>query len=158
MSKSKLRQKDISNIVDIKEVAEQYRDSSHKILVERYERDNLILIEQLRDLKHALVDRDSRIFHLEELLKQNTPSYLPNLSSPVSDEEIIALKQLERLKEASQIRNLSLEEIKMYDLLVKNKRLAQGDSTGIIDTVKLPKEKTKLIEIASKKINEQIEE
>lgn len=160
MSKEKRPKNVTSNVVDIEKVAEQYQDSSIKIQMERYERDNLILIDQLRDLKQALLDRDSKIAHLEALLKSNQPvvsSYSP-LSGPITDEEEIALKQLEILKQASQMRPLSLEEIKIYDLLVKNKRLAQGASTQVIDTVKLPKEKTKLIELASRKINEQIEE
>ncbi len=159
MSKSKAHHSDGSKTIKIQEVAEQYQDSSLKIQLEKLERDNLILIEQLRDLKLALSERESRIVHLEELLKSsNVPTFVPNFDGPVSDEEVIALKQLERLKEASQIRNLSLEETKIYDILVKNKRLAQGSSTGIIDTVKLPKEKLKLIEIASKKLNEPSEE
>jgi hypothetical protein len=157
VNKKRNKSVDSNTIVAIEQMADQYQDSAVKIQLEKYERDNLILIEQLRDLKQALEERDSRIAHLESMLQAKSPevaSYQPILNNPISDEEIIALRQLEFLKQASQMRPLSLEETKIYDLLVKNKRLSQGDSTGIIDTVKLPKEKAKLLEIASKKINE----
>jgi hypothetical protein len=43
----------------------------------------------------------------------------------------IALEQLRRLKEISENRLLAPEEVKMYDLLVKNLRLLEGDPTSI---------------------------
>lgn len=78
--------------------------------------------------------------------------------APVTDEEIIALKQLERLKKLALERELTLDEVKRMDLLVKNKRLAQGNATNINDNKKdLPKDVTpaQLIQIASRKIVEE---
>lgn len=76
----------------------------------------------------------------------------------LTDEEIIAVKQLERLKKMSMDRELTLDEVKRMDLLVKNKRLAQGAATNINgDKKDLPKDVTpkQLIQIASRKITEE---
>lgn len=57
----------------------------------------------------------------------------------VTDEETIARMQLQKLKDkVLSGGTLSLEEVKIYDLLVKNKRLAQGDATTIPGTKILP--------------------
>lgn len=47
----------------------------------------------------------------------------------LSAEEVIASTQLEKLKQKAMYQDLTLEEIKKFDLLVKNRRLANGDST-----------------------------
>ena len=51
------------------------------------------------------------------------------LITAVTAEEEIAQLQLERLRKAAQARTLTLEETRMFDLLVKNKRLSQDEST-----------------------------
>lgn len=141
-----------SNIQDLEK---NYEESSLKIQVDGYQKRNVELFQRIQDLENLLKTKEDEIKHLKELLDSSVPSFSPNLI--VDDAEVIAIKQLELLKQSSQMRPLSLEEVRIYDLLVKNKRLAQGDSTNIVDTVKLPKDKAKLIEIASKKINGQEE-
>jgi hypothetical protein len=152
-------QKNSSNdMFDFQELGQQYQDSAQKIRLEKYEKDIIELKSQIETLVEQLNEKNQEISNLKDVLKGTIPSYIPIVNAEVSDEEEIALKQLERLKEAAKIRHLSLEEVRIYDLLVKNKRLAQGNSTNIVDTVKLPKEKSKLIQIASKKIDEPTEE
>lgn len=141
------------SVATIHELADKFVQTT---VVSKFEQDNIRLSEQIQELKNLLQDRDDKIKHLESLLT-GIPSYgviIPD----VTDEEMIALKQLERLKEAAQIRPLSLEEVRIYDLLVKNKRLAQGSATDIMDTVKLPQDRKELIKIASKKIKDVNEE
>ena len=123
-----------------------------KLQLEVAEKQIIALNDQLIQLEKELEDKDAEISRLKNMLDSDVPSYLP-VQNPVSLEEVIALKQIEVLHQASQTRPLSLEEVKILDLLVKNKRLAQGNTTSIIDTVKVPKEKAKLLEIAAKKIN-----
>lgn len=53
----------------------------------------------------------------------------------------IALEQLERLRDISRQRLLSPDEVKTYDLLVKNLRLIENDPTVIEGQAK-PKELT----------------
>ena len=154
MSKKTNHKNDSSNI-NIQDIQSQYQDSSLKIQVEGYQKRNVELFQRIQDLEDSLKLKEEEIKHLKDLLDSSVPSYTP--SFVVDDAEVIAIKQLELLKQSSQMRPLSLEEVRIYDLLVKNKRLAQGDSTNIVDTVKLPKDKAKLIEIASKKINGQEE-
>lgn len=154
MSKKSKQTNDSSNL-DITDIDSQYQDSTLKIQVEGYQKKNLELFDQIQRLEERLEKKEAEIKHLKELLDASVPEFRPAFQ--VNDEEVIAIKQLELLKQASQIRPLSLEEVRIYDLLVKNKRLSQGDSTNIVDTVKLPKEKSKLIEIASRKLNVQEE-
>lgn len=45
----------------------------------------------------------------------------------VSDEELIANAQLERLKMKAMEQELTLEEIKKFDLLVKNKKISEAN-------------------------------
>jgi hypothetical protein len=51
--------------------------------------------------------------------------------NPINDEEEIALIQIQKLKQLSRERALTLEEVKILDFLVKNKRLAQEQVTTI---------------------------
>lgn len=75
-----------------------------------------------------------------------------NVVRPLSDEEEIASIQLEKIKNISRERALTLEEVKIYDLLVKNKRLAQGEVTDINGNKNLNSmAKKDLIKIAAKK-------
>lgn len=77
---------------------------------------------------------------------------IANVVKPLTDEEEIASIQLQKIKNISRERQLTLEEVKIYDLLVKNKRLAQGDVTDISGTKNLNTlQKRELIKIAAKK-------
>ncbi len=151
------KQKDTSkdtNITTIHELKDKFVQTT---VIDKFEQDNISLSKELLKLQDQLKQRDEQIKHLEEMLQSvNIPVYSPVINE-VTDEEMIALKQLERLKEAAQIRPLSLEEVRIYDLLVKNKRLAQGNATDIMDTVKLPQKKEELLKIASKKIKNEAE-
>jgi hypothetical protein len=79
-------------------------------------------------------EKDEKIKSLESLLSQrplpiiksvpNTPS---KLVVNVSPEQQIAEMQLERIRAAATERTLTLEETRMYDLFVKNKRISQEE-------------------------------
>lgn len=78
---------------------------------------------------------------------------MAKLSQIISSEYEIALTQLERLKQISEMRLLTSDEVKMYDLLVKNLRLIQ-EKPDVINTtyVKVGNDKdeeAKLIELVS---------
>jgi len=69
--------------------------------------------------------------HLEQMLsKKSAP-----IALPISDEEIICIEQINILKSKSNNRELSLDEVKRLDLLIKNLRLIREQSTQVIDTV-----------------------
>lgn len=98
------------------------------------------------DLTDMVKDKEAEIAHLKKLLQGTS-----NIVMPLSDEEEIIEIQLGLLKQAGRERTLSLPEIKMLDLLVKNKRLTKGDVTEIQGKKTLPKEigKKDLIELAA---------
>jgi hypothetical protein len=49
--------------------------------------------------------------------------------SEISDQEAIAVEQLKKIKEYSSKRDLTTDEIKAYDVLVKNLRLIRGENS-----------------------------
>lgn len=88
---------------------------------------------------------------LQEEINTLTSSKQSKLKIDYSDEEIIAHMQLERLRMKAMEQELTLEEIKKYDLLVKNKRLSEDKSTINADYKKLPEniDDESLIQIAA---------
>lgn len=86
----------------------------------------------LRDNK----EKNEKLEHMESLLEKNVPVIVDKkektdqlIQIDLSPEEEIAEIQLNKLKEASKNRALTLEEARIYDLLVKNKRLSRKEST-----------------------------
>lgn len=114
-----------------------------EVSLEQLKKENLRL---QRELKAALAtldkllkvsqEKNEKISHLENMLKQTTPVIQVKenkLAIEVSSESEIAELQLERLRKSARERVLTLEEIRAYDLLVKNKRLGQDQSTINLD-------------------------
>lgn len=106
----------------------------------------------------TLQEKDEEIAHLKMLLN-NIPTIGQNGVEilAVSEEETIAALQLERLMKKAYTSELTLEEVKKFDLLVKNKNLSKQpkEKEG-----NLPKSigKSKLIAIAnSRKDSDDIE-
>lgn len=76
---------------------------------------------------------------IESLKKENLKLKVPKVEKiAVTDEIVIAEIQLRILKNKAMEGELTLEEIKKYDLLVKNKKLAEGNATVITDYKRLP--------------------
>lgn len=95
----------------------------------RENRAAMLTIDKL--LKDANI-KSEEIKHLQSLVSQTVPVIKKDsqkLSVAISAEEEITQLQLERLRKAANARTLTLEETRMYDLLVKNKRLVLDEST-----------------------------
>lgn len=94
-------------------------------------RENHAAMKTIDKLLKDLNLKAEQIKHLEGLINQAVPVVVKesNIITSVTPEEEIAQLQLERLRKAAQSRTLTLEETRMFDLLVKNKRLAQDEST-----------------------------
>ena len=76
--------------------------------------------------------KNEEIKHLQNLVANAVPVIKKEsqlISVSVTPEEEIAQTQLERLRQAAKTRILTLEETRMFDLLVKNKRLVLDEST-----------------------------
>lgn len=152
MSKNKRNQNDSSEPISIVDLADRAELNTLRVKIIQLEKDNVALGQSLDKALNALDKKDAEIKHLQELLHGAVPN-VTALTQPISDEEMIALRQLESLKLTAMSRDLTLEELKKYDILVKNKRLAQGNPTTIdADFQKLPENTDELKKLASIKI------
>lgn len=125
--------------------------------IKKLEEDNVALRQMVNNLNTQLSQKTQEIQHLMELLNNTVP--VIGEATPIipTDEEVIAEFQLKALKAAAMTRDLTLDEVKRYDLLVKNKRLAQGNATTIDGHAKkLPQnlDQKTLIQIASNKLKD----
>jgi len=95
-------------------------------------RENVAALKTIDKLLKDLNQKSEEIKHLQSLVTQTVPvlkKETEKINLDVTPEEEIAALQLERLRNAARTRTLTLEETRMYDLLVKNKRLSQDEST-----------------------------
>lgn len=119
--------------------------------VEALKRENKAAILTIEKLLKELSESKEKIKHLESMVRNVVPVTTSVVKTEITPEEHIAELQLERLRGAAEMRSLTLEEARMYDILVKNKRLAQDQST-----INLSKDNyktfssTDLLEIAGK--------
>lgn len=153
--KEKLQTQDSNNPISVTELANKMQFAQEK-QIKDLENKCFALNQTLDQFVKALEDKEEEIAHLKHLLYKGVPIIGEPIAINISDEELIADIQLNKLKVDAKTRKLTLEEIKIFDLLVKNKRLARGDATDIPGTPKDDKIKNKdsktLLKIASKKV------
>jgi len=138
---------------NIKNIAESILSAKEEMLqveIKNLTKNNSALSETIDRLVKALEDREQEIAQLKSMINSAMSGVTEIRPLIISDEELIADVQLRKLKEDAMARPLTLDEIKKYDLLIKNKRLAQGAAT-VIEDKGLPKDlsKNKLLELAS---------
>ncbi len=153
MSKnSQKSQNDSSNVQSIDSIALAMKEALLKDEIKQLQAHNIGLSQTIDKLLKQLEEKTSEIRHLQDMLMKTVPVIGDITPIIVSDEEVIAEYQLKALKSAAMMRDLTLDEVKRFDLLVKNKRLAQGNATTIEAQKGLPKNlsKDELIQIASK--------
>lgn len=95
-------------------------------------RENKAAMLTIDKLLKDLNKKNEEIKHLQSLVSQTVPvinKENKQFSVSISPEEEIAQMQLERLRQLAKTRTLTLEETRMFDLLVKNKRLVLDEST-----------------------------
>lgn len=141
-------------VIDFKELTENAAVNSLKTDLLREQEKCVALSMTIDELLKKLESKEDEIMHLKQMLSSTVPVIGEPSRLILSDEEVIADIQLQKLKDNARMRELTLDEIKKFDLLVKNKRLAQGNATTI-NADKLPKDtsKEKLLQIAAKKPN-----
>jgi predicted nucleic acid-binding Zn-ribbon protein len=116
-----------SNVEDLKEhknIGQLERE------VTALKRENHAAMETITKLLKDLNKKQEQIDHLETLLAQTVPVVREEskVIASVSAEEEIAIFQLERLRQSAKARVLTLEEARMYDILVKNKKISQEEA------------------------------
>lgn len=148
-------QNDSSNsILDAAQLAVIAHENKMKTDLLEAEHKFLKMSEVCDNLIKQLEAKEEEISHLKSLLAHTVPIVGEVQVVPISDEEMIADIQLRKLRDNAKIRELTLDETRKFDLLVKNKRLAQGVATNIDKQEdKLPKQlgKSQLLQIATKK-------
>ena len=83
----------------------------------------------MEDVKSLVLH--NRIAELEAENKSLKLQLQLKLTPYISSEEMICIEQISLLKEASANRQLSLDEIKRLDLLIKNVRIVRGENKPI---------------------------
>lgn len=114
---------------DLKELRTQLELEQENL---RLSRENNAYMKTIEKLMKDGQRKNEEIEHLKGLIAQAVPvikAPVGKIKLNISAEEEIAVTQLERLRDAAKQRPLTLEEIRAYDLLVKNKRLGQDEST-----------------------------
>jgi hypothetical protein len=91
-------------------------------------RENSACFKTIEKLLKDINKKHEEIASLQKLVSQTVP-VIQKSKETLEPEAEIADLQLERLRESAQTRALTLEETRAFDLLVKNKRLAQEKSS-----------------------------
>jgi len=141
---------------NISEISTKFQEQNN-IRVLELEKMVISLNLTIDTLLKEIENKKAEISHLQDLLARGVPIVGKATILDLTDEEIISNMQLQKLKDKALMNELSLEEIKKFDLLVKNKRLAQGVSTiNVSEYKKLPPDLSKadLIQIASQSLPE----
>jgi hypothetical protein len=120
----------------------------HKDLQEYANQQHALISDLMNQVEQLKVENA----HLKQLLTVAAPSIFSS-SQPLTEEELICLEQITRLKTQSEKRELTLDEVKKLDLLHKNLKMIRDNH--VID-VKPTKQKSlsneKLLAIAAKKL------
>ena len=118
----KKRYEDINSekVVDVRELANKIDNPDLKTSYLKLEEKCNALSETINGLLEQLNSKEDEIIQLRKMLSNSVPTIGSAVNIALSDEEIIADIQLQKLKDAARTRQLTLDEIRMFDLLVKN--------------------------------------
>ena len=110
----------MNNVIDINEL----KDVAEWRL---YAESLFVALQKSEELTSQL---NEKIEHLEELLSANAPKL-----APIPIEQLICELQIKKLYDKGMAQELSLEETKRLDLLVKNLYLTKGQATEIVSNL-----------------------
>lgn len=111
------------------------QDMSEGVALSRLESENEMLKE--------------KVVALEKMLADSSTSKLLGLD--VAPEELICLEQIKLIENTSRARELTLDEVKKLDLLIKNLRLIKNQSTENLNPSYRDVSEAELVAIATKK-------
>lgn len=142
-----------SNVIDLEEVKSV--DQLKRELTSA-KRENHAAMKTIEKLLKDLQKKDVEINSLQNLLANTVPVMQgpkDNKKIDLSPEDEIASLQLERLRTAAKARTLTLEETRMFDLLVKNKHISLDKSKEpVVGNYREVKE-IELLQIAEKVVS-----
>lgn len=147
------RKNKTESIVDVIEKVGK-KDFAQEEYIIQLEQTNFKLNASMQTFVEKIATYEEEISHLKSMLFKQSDT---GIALQMTDEELIADIQLRKMSDKAKSQVLSLEDVKIFDLLVKNKRLAQGNPTNINDNKNLPAKLTPstLIQIASQKKTEE---
>lgn len=128
-----------------------------KIHARQLEEANFALNKFNNDMMLKLAEKDKEISHLKELLLGGGVPLIigEGLVASTPEEQLIQI-QIQKIQSSAMVRELTLDEIKKFDLLIKNKNLIQERPTEIPGRAKSSaKSKEELSQIASKRTTEE---
>jgi hypothetical protein len=114
------------DIIDINEVRKLMIEKSKEEDAQKFIETQHKTIEKLCKQIEILKEKTT---HLENILKQVVK---PGLVADVSQEELICIEQIDIIKNRSSQRELTTDEVKKLDLLIKNLKLLRQESTVIM--------------------------
>jgi hypothetical protein len=110
-------------------------------MIEKEQESQVVIALKLKALSKQIADLESQNAKLMEVLKKNDLlDELEEMDVPLSDEEFICINELKKLRACSEVRELSMEETKIFDVLYKTLRTIR---TGIVDSSDAGKRKKK---------------
>jgi len=115
----------MSNVIDISELRKKYESLNKP-------KDLKAFIEA----QHQLISKlQQDMEFLQQKLKEAEKLLIsPKAQNILTPEEVICVEQIDMLRNRSYGRELSLDEVKRLDLLVKNLRLIREQSTQVVNT------------------------
>lgn len=118
----------MSNVINIEDLRRDFVLKTTNKDLKDFAHQQQVVIETLLTSNKNL---EEKVKHLENLLLSLENN---NIVSQITPEEMICIEQINGLKSKSSNRELSLDEVKRLDLLVKNLRLIREQSTQVINT------------------------
>lgn len=114
----------MSNIITIDELKKRFMEKNSLADWKLFSEEQSVLLVKYEKEIYLLKEKN---ISLEKMLSQS-------LISELTPEEIVCIQQIDRLKVMSNERQLTLEEVKKLDLLVKNLKLIREESTIVLNT------------------------
>lgn len=115
-------------------------------LVSIHEMSEAVLMSRLEAENEMLKEK---VAALEKMLADSSTTKLLGLD--VAPEELICLEQIKLIENTSRARELTLDEVKKLDLLIKNLRLIKNQSTENLNPSYRDVSEAELVAIANKK-------
>jgi len=114
------------DVIDINEVRQMLLSKDKEENAQQFIESQQKVIEKLCKQIEVLKEKNE---HLENVLKSVVR---PNMTIEVTAEELICIEQINIIKNRSSQRELSTDEVKKLDLLIKNLKLLRQESTVIM--------------------------
>jgi hypothetical protein len=140
------------NLVKIEELSEKFESDSLKNYSIELEKKCLALGQSLDKALQVIEDKQREIDHLHEMMKPAVHIIGESSISYATEEEEIIEVQIRKIKTRARDNELSLDDTRKLDLLLKNKKQLQESKENDKDkTPKLPNNVKELLKLANSK-------